>query len=415
MNLKEGKIKKVFLIASWALYDLANQFFTLNVVSLYLPRWLTIEKNAPEIFYSLSFGISMALIALCSPFLGIISDIRGRPKAFLTFFTLLSVSFTIFLGFAPNIFWGLVFFACANFGFQGAIIFYNVLLTKVAPEGKVGFVSGFGRMFGYSGAIVALYLTKPVVLRFGYQPVFLLTGILFLFFSLPCLIFIRDDREGERRGLRYFLNKERCVQIYQRFKVTIFESYRLVDFRNFLKAAFFILCVVNVIILFMSVYVSKALGLNEAAIINLIAFSTLFAMGGSIVSGFLCDMVGCQRSVIGVLFLWGLSILAGTFLAQPFHWIIGALAGISLGSTWTVFRVVVIKLVPQQKVGEAFGLFNLVAYTAGIVGPLFWGGVLLVLPSMGSLEYRIALLSLVVFIAIGIIFPFRIAEKNEQG
>ena len=69
-------------------------------------------------------------------------------------------------------------------------------------------------------------------------------------------------------------------------------------------------------------------------------------------------LISCQRSVIGVLCLWGLTLLAGALLDQPFHWLIGSLAGISLGSTWTVFRVVVITLVPQQKVGEAFGLFK---------------------------------------------------------
>jgi hypothetical protein len=37
------KIKKAFLILSRALYDAANQFFALNVVSLYFPRWLTVD------------------------------------------------------------------------------------------------------------------------------------------------------------------------------------------------------------------------------------------------------------------------------------------------------------------------------------------------------------------------------------
>ncbi len=411
--MKNYKIKTILLITSWALYDLANQFFTLNIISLYMPRWLTIEKNAPEIFYGFSFGVSMAFVALCSPFLGTLSDIKRRPKYFLTFFTLMSVSFTILLGFAPNIFWGLVFFAFANFGFQEAIIFYNVLLRKVAPKGKVGLVSGFGRMLGYSGAIVAIYLTKPIIFRFGYQPTFIYTGVLFLFFSLPCLIFVRDDRINEKNEPKNLNKIELLKQIFQRIKLTIFESYKFLSFRNFLKTAFFSLCVVNVVILFMSVYASKALGLNASEVINLIAFSTLFAVIGSIISGILCDVVGCKRALIGVLFLWSATILSASFLSQPFHWLIGALAGLSLGSTWTVFRVIVIKLVPPPKVGEAFGLFNLVAYAAAIIGPLFWSGILLYFSFSNDMGYRVALLSLIIFIIIGFVFPFRISQDDK--
>ncbi|MCK4463684.1 MAG: MFS transporter, partial [Candidatus Omnitrophica bacterium] len=129
MRFSREKLKRGLLILSWASYDLANQFFALNIVSLYFPRWLTIERKSPEIFYSLSFGVSMLLVAVCAPILGTISDIMARRRAFLIFFTLLSVIFTMVLGLSTNIFLGLIFFAIANFGCQGAIIFYNALMV----------------------------------------------------------------------------------------------------------------------------------------------------------------------------------------------------------------------------------------------------------------------------------------------
>ncbi|MDO9573054.1 MAG: hypothetical protein Q7J37_04150 [Candidatus Omnitrophota bacterium] len=39
MNHYKEKIKKPALVLAWGLYDLANQFFALNIVSLYFVRW----------------------------------------------------------------------------------------------------------------------------------------------------------------------------------------------------------------------------------------------------------------------------------------------------------------------------------------------------------------------------------------
>jgi UMF1 family MFS transporter len=411
MRFSRKKLRGGLLILSWASYDLANQFFALNIVSLYFPYWLTIQKKSPEIFYSLSFGVSMCLVAICAPILGVISDMGARRRSFLIFFTLLSVIFTMAMGLSSNIFLGLVFFAIANFGCQGAIIFYNALMVRVAPKERIGLVSGLGRMFGYGGALLALYLTKPIIVNLGYQATFLITGILFLIFSLPCLIFIKDAPSKERIPITYFLQKERLLQIFRRLKVTIFDSSEFEELRKFLKAIFFGLCVVNTIILFMAVYAAKVFELTQLQIIDLIAFCAIFAMGGSIFSGFISDIFGYRKSLIGVFFLWGICLLGGGLLSPPLHWLVGALAGVALGSTWVIARAIVIKLTPHQKLGEVFGIFNLVSYASGIVGPLFWGAMLLCLSSLGQWGYRLAFLSLISFMAIGFVFLLRMPKK----
>ncbi len=406
-----SKIKSNSLILSWALYDLANQFFALNIVSLYFPRWLTLEKGAPEILYSFAFGVSMFFVALCAPILGAISDTKASHKKFLVYFTLVSIIFTMALGFSSNLFLVLAFFVIANFGCQGAVVFYNALMVRVAPKDKVGMVSGLGRMFGYTGAILALYITKPVILEMGYQPTFIITGILFLIFSLPCLIFVKEAPSNERPGI---LNRREIVEAFRRLRRTLSDTHRYGSLKDFLKAAFFGLCVVNTIILFMAVYVGKVFGFKEADIINLIAFSTIFAILGSVISGFISDIIGYRRSLIGVFFLWLVCLLSGGLLSPPFHWIIGALVGLSLGSTWVIARALLVKLVPKEKIGEVFGLFNMVGYIAGIVGPFFWGILLLYFSSLGAWGYRLTLLSLSAFIIVGIFFLFRIPRLRYQ-
>lgn len=406
--------KNISVILSWALYDLANQFFALNVVSLYFVRWVTIEKNCPEIFYSLTFGISMFFVALSAPILGAISDARKQYKPFLIYFTVLAVIFTILLGASENILLGLLFFAIANFGCQTAIVFYNSLIIYVSPGKKIGLVSGLGRMFGYAGAILALHLTKPIILEKGYHAVFLPTGILFLIFSLPCMFFIKEPSSAPKINLSSFFRKKILFEIFKKLKTTITDGKQK-SLPNFLTAVFFGLCAVNVIILFMSVYADKAFGLTENQIINLIAFSAMFAILGSILSGFISDYMGYRRSLIGIFFLWGITLLAGGILTPDFYLVVGALGGISLGSIWVVLRALVVNLFPKEKIGEIFGLVNFVSYLSAIAGPLYWGLILLYLSKFGQWGYRLACLSLILFVATGIFFLLRIPEETGNS
>lgn len=407
-----GWFRRSVSILSWALYDLANQFFALNVISLYFVRWLTLEKNAPEIFYSLAFGISMLFVAFLAPILGIVSDMRGRHKPFLVYFTAVAIIFTMLLGLVDNVFLALLLFAMANFGCQEAVVFYNALMVKISPKNKIGLVSGLGRMFGYSGALLALHLTKPIVLAAGYQATFLLAGILFLIFSLPCMVLIKEEPVKEKVNLIYFFRRRELLGIFNRLKITFFESHKYKGFLDFLKAAFFGLCAVNVIILFMSVYATKVFGLTESEIINLIISATFFAIGGSIFSGIISDYIGYKKSLMGVFFLWAVSLSGGALLGKTFYWLIGALVGISLGSIWVISRALAVKLVPEENIGEVFGLFNLVGYLSGVIGPLFWGLILLYLAPLGEVGYRIACLSLVLFMVIGFIFLSRIPKES---
>jgi UMF1 family MFS transporter len=415
MGFAKVKIRQGFLILSWALYDLANQFFALNVVSLYFVRWLTLERQQPEIFYSISFGISTFFVAVLGPILGAISDVRKRYRPPLIYLTLLSIIFTMVLGISNSILLSLIFFIIANFGCQIAIVFYNALMVNIAPKNKIGLVSGFGKMLGYTGAILALYLIKPVVLKSGYRATFLPTGILFFIFSLPCLIFVKDAKASVRIGFESFLRKDKIIQIFRALKTTAFDAQRFPGLLDFLKAEFFGLSAVNAVILFMSVYATRVFRMSEAQVINLITLSTFFAIAGSISSGFISDYFGHRRSLIIVFILWIICFVSGAFIKNTnLYTAVGALVGMTLGATWVVSRVLAIKLVPQEKIGEVFGLFNLVRYLSAIIGALSWGIILLLLNSFGEWKYRFALLSLTLFMVLGLIFLLRIPQNNKK-
>lgn len=359
--------------------------------------------------YGIAFGISTFLIAVAAPVMGAVSDITGRRRIFLVYLTLLSIIFTMVLGAHKNVYFALLFFVIANFGCQTATVFYNALIVNITPANKVGLVSGFGKMMSYSGAIVALYLVKPIVLERGYQAAFFPTGLLFLIFALPCMLFIKDKQPLKKIEAEHFIGKGKIYGAFKALKTTAFDTHRFPGLLDFLKSSFFALCAVNSVILFMSVYASRAFGLDESGVINLITLSTFFAIAGSFFSGFISDYIGHKRSLFAVFILWGICFMAGAFIRNVhWYWIIGALAGIALGSTWVVSRAVAVSIVPAERIGEIFGLFNLVGYVSAIVGALFWGGMLLLLSRLGEWGYRITLLSMSFFIILGFVFLLRI-------
>ncbi|HEO64147.1 MAG TPA: MFS transporter [Candidatus Omnitrophica bacterium] len=408
-------LKSLGPIIAWGMYDLANQFFALSIVSLYFVRWVTIEKGAPEIFHSIFFAVSALSIAAAAPIMGAISDLTRRRRVFLVSFTLLSVVFTMMLGVSDNVFLGLTFFAIANFGCQVAVVFYNAILINIAPKNKIGLISGFGKMLGYAGAVIALYLMKPIVLRYGYQATFFPTGLLFLIFASPCLLLVKDINPRMDIGLISFARKEKVLEIFKRLKSILSQSSSYPGLVDFLKTSFFGMCAINAIIVFMAVYATRVFHMDEPQIIRLLMLSTVFAMAGSLITGYASDRLGALRMLMAIFILWGFCFSFGAFIeTEGFYWFIGALVGVSLGSTWAVLRAAGIKLVSADMMGELFGLFNIVGYISGAVGAVFWGIIVFVFSPLGELSYRIALFGLNIFLVIGFVFLLRIFKLSTQ-
>jgi len=266
-------------------------------------------------------------------------------------------------------------------------------------------------MFGYGGAVIAIYLSKPVILNAGYRATFLFTGIMFLIFSLPCMIFVRENGDEKGAGVSRLPEGKIFSDVYGKLKKAFSEIRKIKGFVDFLKASFFSLCAVNTVILFMSIYAWKVFGLGGDQLIDLIAFSALFAIVGSVLSGFASDFLGYRRFLVGVFFLWMICILGGALVSLPLLWLVGALLGLSLGSTWVVLRAMVVKLVPEEMMGEAFGIFSLINYLSAVVGPILWGLALLYLSRLGEWGYRLAFLGLILFFLLGVVF---LLKKREE-
>lgn len=405
------EVSKRLTIFSWSMYDFANTIFAMNVTSLYFALWVTVDMKGEDILYSLALSGSMLLSALSAPLMGAVSDRVGRRMPFLTISTLICCIFTALIGLTNRLFFGLLFFAVANFCYQTAIIFYNALLPQISGKGQIGRVSGFGASLGYCGTIAGLLLVRPFVLKMGRQGAFIPTAIFFLLFSLPCFLFVKDQLVERKDKFELQIRGA-----FRKIKETFVNIKRYPGLFDFLVAAFIPLNAINTIVVFMSVYTKKVIGFTDPEITTLYIISTVFAILGSFIAGFITDRLGSKRTLMGVLGLWCISILLAIIsFSKSIFWIVGPLVGICLGATWASARALVVELSPPQMVGEVFGFYGLVSRSAYIIGPLIWGLTVWAFDFLGSLKYRLAVFCLLLFLGMGYLLLRKVPDKKYVG
>ena len=371
---------------AWALYDLANTTFSLNVVSRYLPLLVIEDLGGRDLDVSLAYSGSMFAVALVAPFAGALSDVSGRRVPFLGVATGASVAATALMGVPARAAVVLGLFALANFFYQAALIFYDAMLANVSDESTRGRASGFGIALGYGGAILSLYTVAPIAERWGKGAAFPATAALFLVFALPCLILVPDARGARvwRRGM--------AGQTVRQVRGTLARLSRHPGLARFLCAHFLYTDAVNTVILFMAVYVTVVGGFSSQEVTRLLVLSTVFAIIGGVAQGPLIDRVGSKRALYAALALWvvglGIAMLAPS---KQQLWMVGPITGASLGALWAADRVLMLRLSPPASLAEFYGLYGMVGRFSAITGPLLWGGVVYALEGTGTLAYRAAI------------------------
>jgi UMF1 family MFS transporter len=257
------------------------------------------------------------------------------------------------------------------------------MLPNVARRSSVGIVSGYGVSLGYLGSIVGLLIVQPFVTNGGRSAAFLPTGILFLIFAIPCFLFVKDANQN--------IFPVNIGKAFITLKKTITNTSDNKILLNFFVVHFLVLDVVNTIIAFMSVYANKVIGLDDKQITSFLMFSTVFAMLGSLLTGWLVKHKGTTFSYWIVLWFWITSLfLIIVSSGETLFWVAGSLAGLGIGGVWVVSRTIIVELSPSEKIGEFFGLYSLTGKVASIIGPLLWGGTVWALQDTQTLKYRAA-------------------------
>jgi MFS transporter, UMF1 family len=368
-------------IGSWALYDLANTIYSMNITSLYFSLWVVNVMHAGDSAYAYSNGFSMAVIFCIAPLLGALTDQSPRRMPFLVVSTIICVACTAMLG-TGGLSRSLVFFIIANIAYQAGLQFYDATLVDVSTEQNRGKIGGLGIGAGYigsflgvgMGAVILAGVDKlpPDVQSAKYAQVFKMTAILFLIFAIPCFIFVHDRVKPNRR-FTFASVGAAMSQVAE----TIRTSGRYPGLGRFLIGRVFYTDAVNTVIAFMGIYVTNEVGFTtqQVQVVMLTAISC--AALGAYAWGLVVDRIGPKRTLNIVLIMWMFvfawaAIVGFMHLPQITFWPVAVFAGIGLGGTWVADRPFMLRLTPPARVGEFYGLYGMVGRFSAITGPFVW-------------------------------------------
>lgn len=389
----------------WSLFDFANSSFAVIVVAfvyaVYFKKVVAMNLPVADFYWSSSINISMIIVAFLSPVLGAAADYYGNKKKYLLLFTIVCVTATALMYFVTEgmILFGVILFIFGNVGFQAGLSFYNAFVKEITEPGNYNKVSSFGYAVGYVGSLVALipvfiYKDQP-------QISFIACSILFLMFSLPFFLYIKEKKVpvSTEEINAFSIGFERIKNTLKNLK-----TYR--NLRIFLLSYFLYIDGVNTIIFFSAIYAQTTLNFTIPELVIFFTIVQITAMIGSFLFGYVADLLGTKRTLELCLVGWSLLTIIVYFINDKMGYnIIGAAAGLFLGSSQALSRSLMTKLTPDEKKTEFFGFYGLFEKTSTILGPFTFG-----LVSWLTGNQRLAILSIVFFFVSGYLLLRKVVD-----
>jgi UMF1 family MFS transporter len=440
-------------VVGWMLFDWAAQpYFTLITTFVFAPYFATHVAADPatgQALWGFATAAAGLLIALASPVLGAIADASGRRKPWIAAFGALLVigASLMWIGEPGNpavIPPLLIAYAIATIGVEFATVFNNAMMPSLVPPHKIGRLSGSGWALGYVGGIISLIIVLGFLAAnpdsgrtlFGFVPLFgldpatfqgdriagPLTALWFVVFVLPMFLLTPDFpaklsvRSAVRGGLTDLRDTLRELPQHRSMLAFLIANMIYTDGLVSLFA-------------FGGIYAAGTFGWNTIQIGSFGIMLAVAATFGAFAGGRLDDRLGPKRVIAGSMLLLLLSIVGillidkdsimfikvappvpgGALFAAPAeraYLLLGCLIGIAGGPLQAASRTLLIRMAPQDRIAQFFGLFALTGKVTSFIGPLLIGLVTAVTASQ-----KAGMAVLVLFFLAGLALLARVKDK----
>lgn len=418
-------------VFGWALYDWANSSFATTVIAGFFPIFFKQYWSAgadPTISTArlgLANSVVGIIVAILAPLLGAIADRGSAKKKFLMFFAYMGVVMTSLLYMVSKGDWPLaiMLFVIASVGFSGGNIFYDSLITSVASENKLDFVSALGFSFGYLGGGVLFAINVWMTLSpetFGFSDAgeavrfsFLTVGIWWGVFSIPLLLLVKEPGNNKPlSGIRAV--KEGIVQL----KSTFQEIRHMKTIFLFLAAYWLYIDGVDTIVR-MAVDYGMSIGFKSNDLIVALLITQFVGFPSAIAFGYLGGRIGARKAIFIAIAVYLFVSIWGAFMqSKNEFYILAIIIGLVQGGIQSLSRSFYAKIIPANKSAEYFGFYNMLGKFAAVFGPVVMGGTGLFIKSMGysgDIASRVSITSIsIFFIAGGILFYFVDEDKGRE-
>ncbi|MFJ4846811.1 MULTISPECIES: MFS transporter [unclassified Streptomyces] len=423
----------------WYFYDWANSVFSTSVITVFLGPYLTdIAEAAADpdgfvrplgipvragAYFAYVVSASVLLSVLVMPLAGAIADRTGRKKPLMGLFAYIGAAATTAMFFVggDRYLLGGGLLIVANVAFAASVVLYNAFLPQIAEPHERDAVSSRGWAFGYAAG--ALMLVANLALFLGHDAVgvskgtavricLASAGLWWAGFTIVPMLRLRDRLApaAEAAGVRPGSGSGALRQGWRQLADTVRDMRRYPLTLGFLLAYLIYNDGIQTVISQASVYGSEELDLDQTTLIGAILLVQVLAVFGALLLGRLAARYGTHRTVLGSLVAWTITLAAGFFLpaGRPVgFFLLAAAIGMVLGGSQALSRSLFSHLVPRGKEAEYYSVYEVSDRGTSWLGPLLFG-----LTYQLSGSYRDAIISLVVFFAIGFVLLLRVPMRR---
>ena len=402
------------LECAWILYDVGNSAFVLLVATL-IPIFfnaLAEEGGLSSVDYLAYWGYAASAVtiitAVLSPILGTLADTRGFKKPIFILCLVVGVAGCCAMGLAKTWLPFLLIFVFAKVGFSGSLVFYDSMLSDVTTPDRMDVVSSRGYAWGYIGSCVPFVVCLALVLGSGAIGLSQMTALnIALFITAAWWLAMTLPLLKTYRQLHYVeVEKHAIRQSFARIGHTLRHLHEDKQVFWFLLAFFCYIDGVYTIIDMATAY-GTALGLDTTGLLLALLVTQIVAFPSALIFGRLSAKYPSTTLIPVCIAAYAGIALFAFFLTQQWQfWVLAFVVGMFQGGVQALSRSHFAKIIPPEKSGEYFGLFDICGKGASFLGTM--------IVSVGSQltgSANVGVGSLIVLFVVGFVL-FRVSYKE---
>ena len=408
------KFSPTGLERAWILYDVGNSAFVLLVATL-IPIFfnaLAEEGGLSSVDYLAYWGYAASAVtiitAVLSPILGTLADTRGFKKPIFILCLVVGVAGCCAMGLAKTWLPFLLIFVFAKVGFSGSLVFYDSMLSDVTTPDRMDVVSSRGYAWGYIGSCVPFVVCLALVLGSGAIGLSQMTALnIALFITAAWWLAMTLPLLKTYRQLHYVeVEKHAIRQSFARIGHTLRHLHEDKQVFWFLLAFFCYIDGVYTIIDMATAY-GTALGLDTTGLLLALLVTQIVAFPSALIFGRLSAKYPSTTLIPVCIAAYAGIALFAFFLTQQWQfWVLAFVVGMFQGGVQALSRSHFAKIIPPEKSGEYFGLFDICGKGASFLGTM--------IVSVGSQltgSANVGVGSLIVLFIVGFVL-FRVSCKE---
>lgn len=365
----------------WILYDVGNSAFTLLVSTIIPIYFNALAGNAgiSEVDYLAYWGyaasISTVIVAILGPTMGTVADTRNYKKPLFVFFMMIGVIGCAALSVPASWIVFLVVFVIAKVGYNASLIFYDSMLVDVTTPERMDKVSSHGYAWGYIGSCIPFIISLVFVLMYESIGITMNTAMMLAFlinaawWVLMTLPLLKNYRQKNFAAPPEHPIKDSLIRLGH----TLRDIKKEKKIFLYLLAFFFFIDGVYTIIEMATAY-GSALGLDTTGLLLALLVTQIVAFPCALIFSRFSKRYETTKLIKVCIAAYTLIALFAIQLDKQWEfWFLAVMVGMFQGAIQALARSYFAKIIPAEKSGEYFGIYDICGKGASFMGTTLVG------------------------------------------